>query len=476
MKMWLPSEVPAMESGRDSSSLSALWHHPAYLLALLCAMQMFFWTVLPALVAVAPPGDVVEGFMWGREWVLLTYKHPQLPAWLLETAHLLTGSFRWPQYLLSQVVVSSTFIFIYLLARDVLGHYRALAAVLLMPSIYFFGWPTPQFKHDYAQMPFWAAICWLLWRSVSRNGPGWWLALGLAAGIGIYAKFSTGLLLMFGGLWILYDVRARGRLRTPWPWLALAVFLAALIPVTIALFRADFLPFSYVVNRDAWVMANRARLYYIGVQFSALVGFLAVLALSGLLRWRMAPAADATREPPIERRALVYLLWMGLGPAILVMIASLFSGIGESWGAPMYNLVGILAIALLGHRLGSREMHALMICSAACIIIMSSAYAGIRWSSCNLFGHLQPVCWPSQAISDEAEAYWHEKVQAPLGIVGGETGVAMVAGLKAYDKPSIFTDLNMQFAPWITRQRLYEQGMLVVWPGKGAPPPRSRHG
>lgn len=472
MSKWLPADVPVAQDRHFLSALCVLSRHPGYVLALLCAMQIVFWTALPALVDVAPPGDVVEGFMWGREWVLLTYKHPQLPAWLLEAAHLLTGSFRWPQYLLSQLVVTSTFVFVYLLARDILGHRRALAAVLLMPSIYFFGWPTPQFNHDYAQMPFWAAICWLLWRSTTRNGPGWWLALGLVAGVGIYAKFSTGLLLVFGGLWILYDARARSRLATPWPWLALAVFLAVITPVTIALFRMDFLPFSYVANRDSWVMANRARLYYIGVQCAALVGFFAVLAISGLLRRGTAPEADAAREPPIERRALVYVLWMGLGPAILVMIASLFSGIGEAWGAPMYNLVGVVAIALLGHRLGSREMRALMLCSAACIVVMSSAYAGIRWSSCNLLDRLQPVCWPSQAISDEAEAYWHEKVQAPLGIVGGETGTAMVAGLKAYDKPSIFTDLNMQFAPWITPQRLREQGMLMVWPGKGAPPPQ----
>ena len=44
-------------------------------------------------------------------------------------------------------------------------------------------------------MPFWAAICWLLWRAGRGGGPGWWLALGLVSGVGLYAKFSTGLLL-----------------------------------------------------------------------------------------------------------------------------------------------------------------------------------------------------------------------------------------------------------------------------------------
>src|SRR3954471_2947721 len=147
MDRWVPAALPAV--GLDSSLVwSALLRHPWGLLSLLCLVQILCWTMVPTLIDPAPPGDVVEGFMWGREWVLLTYKHPQLPGWLLETSHLLTGSFRWPQYLVAQLTISATFILVYLLARDTLGRDKALAAVLLMPSIYFFGWPTPQFNHD----------------------------------------------------------------------------------------------------------------------------------------------------------------------------------------------------------------------------------------------------------------------------------------------------------------------------------------
>src|SRR5689334_7653189 len=107
-------------AGAAEGNLSSLWKglvlRPWRLLALLCLAQIACWTVMPALVNVGPPRDVVEGFMWGREWVLLTYKHPQLPCWLLEISHLVTGSFRWPQYMLSQLMVSATFVLVYLLA------------------------------------------------------------------------------------------------------------------------------------------------------------------------------------------------------------------------------------------------------------------------------------------------------------------------------------------------------------------------
>ncbi|MBN9548243.1 MAG: glycosyltransferase family 39 protein [Alphaproteobacteria bacterium] len=448
---------------------SSIWHglvrHPWRMLALLCLTQIACWTVMPALVNVGPPYDVVEGFMWGREWVLLTYKHPQLPCWLLEISHLLTGSFRWPQYMLSQLLISTTFVLVYLLARDIMGSTRALAAVLLMPSIYFFGWPTPQFNHDYAQMPFWAGISWALWRAARDGRPGWWIALGLVSGLGLYAKFSTALLLAFGGVWLLYDTRARSRLATPWPWLGFAVFVGIATPLAVELFRLDFLPLTYAAHRNEWVLAHRARLYYIGVQLAGLSAVPVVLALSGLLRRQTGPTQEPLQPHAVpERNAVVYLAWMGLGPALLIMIASLFTGTGESWGATMYNLVGALAIALLGQRLGATELRRLTVLALLCVVGVSSAYAVTRWTGCNVLGRLQPVCMPARSISQAADAIWHETMSGPLRIVGGNDGVARLAGLEAPDQPSIFTALDRRLAPWVTDQRLRDQGMLLVWP------------
>ena len=465
MNVWPAGNLTSATGVSPASRWDDLLRQPAYFLALLCLAQLLFWTAMPALVNVGPPYDVVEGFMWGREWVLLTYKHPQLPCWLLEISHLLTGSFRWPQYLLSQLMISATYVLVYLLARDIMGSTRALAAVLLMPAIYFFGWPTPQFNHDYAQMPFWAGISLLLWRAARDGRPGWWLALGLVSGLGLYAKFSTALLLAFGGVWLLFDTRARSRLATPWPWLGLAIFLGIVTPLAVGLFRLDFLPLTYAEHRNAWVIAHRARLYYIGVQLAGLSVVPVVLALSGLLR---RPAGSAQEplptQPAHERRAIIYLAWMGLGPALLVMIASLFTGTGESWGATMYNLVGALAIALLGQRLGITELRRLSVLALLCVVGVSSAYAATRWTGCNVLGRPQPVCMPARSISQAAEAIWHETVPGPLRIVGGEDGAARLAGLGAADQPSIFTALDRRLAPWITDQRLRDQGMLLVWP------------
>jgi len=70
------------------------------------AGQIVAWTLAPSLTHLVPPLDVVEGYMWGREWVIAAYKHPALPSWVLEATRVLTGTVGWPAYLVSQLFVA----------------------------------------------------------------------------------------------------------------------------------------------------------------------------------------------------------------------------------------------------------------------------------------------------------------------------------------------------------------------------------
>ena len=443
-----------------------LAERPVVVLALLCVLQCLFWTIMPSMVDTSPPGDVAEGLMWGREWVLLTYKHPQLPPWLLHMSYALTGVVGWPQFLLAQLSITATFILVYVFAcdvfgRDTAGKRKALASVLLLPSIFVFGWPSQQFNHDFAQLPFWALITLALWRSVKTDRLLWWIVLGLAAGIGMHAKFSTGLLLAFGGLWLLIDGRGRKSLLSPRPWIGLALFLIVVAPLAVELVRYDFMPLTYANDRSAWVQANRMRFAYVLSQMAWIVGLPIVLASAGL--FGKGRAAGIWRSQSPDARMRFYVFWMGIGPAAIVAAASLFEGIGEPWGTTMYNLAGIVAIILLGGRLTGQALKRIAAWAVIFIIGTSSAYAATQWLRCNEFGVLRKVCWPAGAMSKRFEDIWHQNVSGPLGIVGGDNWIAMLTGIAAPDSPSIFTDLNMKLAPWITPERLRRQGMLLVW-------------
>jgi 4-amino-4-deoxy-L-arabinose transferase-like glycosyltransferase len=204
---------------------------PLRLLGMVVGLQIAVWTLAPALVNSAPPLDVVEGYMLGREWVLATYKHPALPSWVLEASRIATGgAIGWPAYLASQLFVAATFAFVYLLGRDVMDAPRAAAGTLLLTGISAYGWLTPEFNHNVAQLPFWAGIALALWRAVERRSILWWALAGAFAGVGLYAKLTTVLLLATAAAWMVWDEKARRAFATPGPWIGLAVACALASP------------------------------------------------------------------------------------------------------------------------------------------------------------------------------------------------------------------------------------------------------
>ena len=227
-----------------ASALMALFQdavaRPGRALAILCATQAAVWTLAPALTHSAPPLDVVEMLVWGREGVVATFKHPNLPGLLLEAVrHISFGAF-WPVYLVAQCCVVATFVAVYLLGRDQLGPARALAGTLLLTGIFYFSWPTPEVNHNLVQLPLWAWTGFALWRATQTGRLVWWILLGLFAGLSLWAKYSAGVLLAAAGIWMLADARSRAHFFRPGPWVALAVCAIVAAPQVRFLIETDF--------------------------------------------------------------------------------------------------------------------------------------------------------------------------------------------------------------------------------------------
>ena len=85
----------------------------------------------------------------------------------------------------------------------------------------------------------WAAALFALARLSWQRDPHWWLALGLAIGVGMLIKFSIG----FIGVGIVLAVLLtplRASLKTVWPWLALMLALAIGSPSLVSQYHLGF--------------------------------------------------------------------------------------------------------------------------------------------------------------------------------------------------------------------------------------------
>jgi 4-amino-4-deoxy-L-arabinose transferase-like glycosyltransferase len=442
--------------------------NPTALVALLVTGQIVAWTLAPILTHHAPPLDVVEGYMWGREWVIATYKHPALPSWALEASRLLTGSVGWPAYVVSQLFIAATFVFVFLLGRDLTGPRRAAAGTLLLTGIAFYAWPTPEFNHNVAETPFWAALPWALWRAVERRGIGWWVLVGVVGAGGLYAKLTTALLLVTLAAWILWDARARQSLVTPGPWIGLAVFVALAAPLAVWLVSNDFLPVRYAAARTGQPHASSVPLFILSVALN-LLGMLALLAVAGLIlpRRRFGAAATVPEPPPdpVAPRALAYLIGLTAGPMVLTIVVALVTGssLKSAWGSSMFNFAGVLAVVLASSRFDTIALRRIAVCAAVLIVAVPLAYAIVIAAGPSRAGMPVRVNWPQAEISKRFTAIWARETGRPLRIVGGDNWIAGLVGITAKDRPSILSHGDPALSPWVTPERIARQGMLIVW-------------
>jgi hypothetical protein len=160
---------------------------------------------------------------------------------------------------------------------------------------------------------------------------------------------------------------------------------------------------------------------------------------------------------------------------MLAILAALATGanLKSAWGSSMFNLAGILAIALTSERFDGVALKRIAICAAVAIVAVPLAYALIIAAGPSRAGAPLRVSWPQSDVSKRFAVIWARETGRPLRIVSGDNWVAGLVGVSAKDRPSILNNGDPAFSPWITPERMQRDGMLIVWDAstKRIPPP-----
>ena len=138
-----------------SAWMTAIERRPQAVFAVFLAVHFAVWTLLPALLYLNLPLDLIEALTYGREWQLGYDKLPPLPWWLVEIMHRLFGADA-AYYALAQAAVVVAFAAVWATARPLVGARGALVAVLIIDGMHYFQYTAVKFNHDVIQLPFWA--------------------------------------------------------------------------------------------------------------------------------------------------------------------------------------------------------------------------------------------------------------------------------------------------------------------------------
>ena len=127
--------------------------------------HLVIWTVVPTLTNKNLPLDTIEALAWGSNLEWGFNKHPPVSAFFPELFFQIFGSQDWAYYLLSQIFILISFYYVFKFALEILGNVKlGMISVLLLESIYFYNFTTPEFNVNVCQLPFWSLVIYYSWK------------------------------------------------------------------------------------------------------------------------------------------------------------------------------------------------------------------------------------------------------------------------------------------------------------------------
>ena len=128
------------------------------------------WTLIPTLTNSNLPLDTIEAIAWSSDIQWGYSKHPPLNAWFSGLVFKIFSNQDWAFYLLSQIFVVFSFIIVWKFSEHFFKDaFHCLISVLILESIYFYNFTTPEFNVYVCELPFWALTVLFCWRGIKKN-------------------------------------------------------------------------------------------------------------------------------------------------------------------------------------------------------------------------------------------------------------------------------------------------------------------
>ena len=429
-----------------------------YSLWLLFTLQILVWGFIAPAFHTALPLDVAELMTISGEGVIANYKHPNLPGLLLDLFIGLIGNVE-VVYLLSQLSIVAAYIAIYFLSKEFIGKQKAIVATLLISSIFYYHWPTPEFNHNVLQIPLWAMVTLFAWRAVNTKKFVYWIALGFVAGAMVWTKYSAGILLFWVFIWLIMTPAGRASFKCFGPWLTGLIFIVIAWPQVSYLVDSGFLPIHYAQDR-ASIGGISDSVSFLGAQLADHLFFIVLLIIGGLFG-RGAWVARA--DHPTDKTTFLWLVV--IAPVVMVTLLPVFAGMGlkPMWGTPMFNFSGLVLLYFLSGRITDVRARRIMLSSLLLIPLVGGLYTAQHIYRADMSDKPMRTLWPQEVIAKALRSAYISETGAPLKIVAATDWLGGLIASSGGDQLRVRIDADLIKSPWVTDEDIKESGVLVAW-------------
>jgi hypothetical protein len=425
--------------------------------------QAALWTLIPALVYAAPPGDAPMLLAIGHEFVLGSYLGPPLAFWLGELAFRIGGAFGF--YALAQACIVLTYWAVFALGRRIVGTRHAVLAVLLMVGIAAFAVPSPDFGPAIMAAPLWALALLFYWRAAIDRERGFWFLLALDLGLLLLASYVGVILIALMVIFTVVTPRGRAALFHPEPWVAALPFLIIIFPhaawlkgtydLVISGFN-DTVATGKLSSGVKLCLALVATHVGLGVLFAFAAGY-------PRRRKERAPLIDRNPVDALGRLFVYFFALMPMASAIAVAFVSARLGPFDRV-SPLVVLSGLAVVTAAGdqvplyrERIVSFTWLGLLVAPPAVIVF---GIVLMPWMASVDLRITQPARAEGAFFADS----FQRRTGMPLRYVTGDKQLAPLVALGAPSRPHVYFDWAPERSPWASPADFRTYGGLLVWP------------
>lgn len=435
-----------------------------YPLALFLFLHFMVWSLVP-LLRQSLPMDSIEAIVWGMYCDFGTNKHPPLSGWLANFFYHIIG-FEKPYaiYALNQLCVLTGFVYIYRLAKEFVGEEKAVLSVMLLEGVIYYGFSSLEYNVNVVSLALWPMCVFYFYKAVRENKFSDWTLTGVLAGLNLLNKYTSGVLLISMGLFMLVNKKARYRLLRFKPYWCLFVCCAVISCHLIWLYQNDFFVLDYFIGRGGKAGFENFPLLRHIVYPLKFISAQVLFGLGSVLIYFIAKRGEEPMNGRFRLSAREFLEMMGICPIIIMFLISLVFGIKlkSMWGFPCLYLLGLLLIAFFPYELSEKFKKKIAVGVYVMMFLMAFAQIMVI-----LFNKSEKFHLNANAFAAKVEDLWHDHAghkafEYVVGDVWLADNVALFAPSKP--KPVIWGDIRQN--PWFDQSDLKKKGAIIVAPSE----------
>ena len=379
--------------------------------------HLIIWTLIPSLTNKNLPLDTIEALAWGSNLDWGFNKHPPMSAFFSEVFFNIFGAQDWAYYLLSQIFLVTAFYYVFKLACEILENLKlALISVLLLVSIYFYNFTSPEFNVNVCQLPFWSLVVYYSWKIYNSKKIELkdCFLIGLFGAIGFLSKYLFLYLLTSICLLFVYSIFINKTKKFDFKYLIIfEVFLVLLVPHLIWLFNNEFITITYGLKRTGLeenVILNHIQnpIIFLFKQIGLLVPFFFLL-------WLLIKKIKFKIN--LRDKKLLFLVFINIVPIVLMFLTSLISGskIRTMWMTPFYLFFGILFVYLFQLQINIKKLKSFLYGFLFLFFLSPVLYSYISLTKKD-----KRTDYPGKEIATKVQIVWSKDFEREIEFVTGD--------------------------------------------------------